>query len=54
MDLILAWILASISPQKEWLGSGTAAQVESLSLEVFRDCGDVALRDVVVGMVGVG
>jgi len=34
--------------QKEWLGTGTAAQglVGSLSLEVFQNHGDVALRDV--------
>ena len=28
--------------------------VGSPSLEVFQNCGDVALRDVVMGMVGVG
>ena len=28
--------------------------VQSLSLEVFRSCGDVALRDVVNGHGGVG
>ena len=26
----------------------------SLSLEVFKNCGDVAQRDIVMGMVGVG
>ena len=28
--------------------------VESLPLEVFKKCGDVELRDVAVGMVGMG
>ena len=28
--------------------------VQSLSMEVFKDCGDVALRDVVSGHGGVG
>ena len=28
--------------------------VESLSLEVFKNCGDVALRDVVTGHGGMG
>jgi len=55
----MGWILGNISSQKEWLGTGTAAQgvVESPSLEVFMNHGDVALRDVVmntVGWVGVG
>ena len=28
--------------------------LKSPSLEVLKNCGDVALRDVVIGMVGVG
>jgi len=45
------WILGNISPQKEGWCSGTAAQevVGSLSLGVFENHGDVALRDVVSG-----
>ena len=39
------WILGDVSPPKEQSGAGTAAQVESPSLEVFQNCGDVALRD---------
>ena len=39
-----------------FLVTGTAAQgvVESLSLEVFKNCRDVALRDVVSGHGGDG
>jgi len=39
-----------------WLCSGTAAQgvVESPSLEVVKNCRDVALRDVVSGHGGMG
>lgn len=33
------------------LAQAALGVVESLSLEVFKDCGDVALRDVVMGMV---
>jgi len=48
------WLLGKTSCPKQWQCIGTAAQgvVESPSLEVFRDHGDVALRDVVMGMVG--
>ena len=41
---------------EECSGSGTTAQGrgESPSLEVFRNCGDVALRDMVIGHGGDG
>ena len=50
------WILGNISSPKEWCCSGTAAQgvVGSLSMEVFQNCGGVALRDMVMGTVGWG
>ena len=50
------WILGRISSLKEWSGSGTAAQgvVGSPSMEVFKNHGDVAPRDVVSGHGGVG
>jgi len=46
--------LGKISSQKEWCCSGTAAQrgVGSPSLEVFQSRRDVALGEVVMGMVG--
>ena len=49
------WILGNIPSQKEWSGSGTAAQgvLGSPSLEVFQSRGDAALRDV-LRVVGVG
>ena len=52
-------LLGKVSPEKEWCCSGTAAQgmVGSPSLEVFQSHGDVAVRDVVMGVggrVGVG
>ena len=48
------WLLGNNSSPKEWCCSGTAARgvVGSASLEVLQNCGDVALRDVVMGMVG--
>ena len=50
------WILGEISSLKEWSGIGTAAQgvLESLSLEVVKSHGDVALRDMVSGHGGMG
>ena len=47
------WEPGRISSQKEWCCSGTAAQgvVGSPSLEVLQNCGDVVLRDVVMGTV---
>ena len=50
------WLLVKNSPLKEWLGIGTAAQgvVESLSLEVFMNRGDVAPGDTVSGHGGGG
>jgi len=47
------WIRGNISSPEEQCCSGTAAQGGgggSLSLVVFKECGDVALRD--VGMMG--
>ena len=48
------WLLGKISSQKEQLCTGTAVQGvwESPSLEVLKNCGDVALRDVVMGTIG--
>ena len=45
------WTLGNISSPKEWRCSGTAAQrvVESPTLNVFQNGGDVALRNVVIG-----
>ena len=45
------WVLGKISSPKEWSSIGTAAQrvMESPSLEVFQNHGDVALGDVVSG-----
>jgi len=45
------WMLGAISSPEEQPGAGTAARgvVGSPSLEVFQNCGDVALRDVVSG-----
>lgn len=50
------WTLGKIPSLKEWSGTGTAAQgmVESPSMEIFKNCGDVALRDVVSGYGGMG
>ena len=50
------WMLGAISSPREQPGAGTAAQgvVGSPSLEVFQNCGDVALRDVVSGHGGDG
>ena len=50
------WILGEISSLKERSGTGTAAQgvVESPSLEVFQNCGDVALKGRVSGHGGDG
>jgi len=48
----LGWISENISSQKEWWWIGTGCPgrlVVSLSLEVFSDHGDVALRDVISG-----
>ena len=44
-------MLGKISSPKEWSSIGTAAQrvVESPSLEVFQNHGDVALRDTASG-----
>ena len=49
-------MLGTISSQKEQCCSGTAAHGGggSPSLEVFKSHRDVALRDVVRGVVGVG
>lgn len=38
------WVLGTISSQKEWHGLPRAV-VESLSLQVFWNCGVVTLRD---------
>ena len=38
--------MSSLSAAREVMGP--------LTLEVFKNCGDVALRDVVMGTVGVG
>jgi len=48
--------LGTISSQKEWSGSGTAAQrvVGVPSLEVSQNLGDVTMRDVGSGHGGVG
>jgi len=48
-------ILRKISTQKEWSSVGTAAREvgESPSLEMFKNCGDVALRDMGCGHSGV-
>jgi len=46
------WILGKISSLKEWSGTGMGLPgeaVESLSLEVFKERGDVVVRDVVSG-----
>ena len=50
------WMLGNIYSPKEQQGTGTAAHrvMESPSLEVFQNHGDVALRDVVSGHGGVG
>jgi len=52
----LKWIIHTQQSfsQEEWCSTGTAAQgvVGSLSLKVFHNCGGVALRDMVGGMVG--
>ena len=50
------WILEKGSFHEESCCSGTAAQGGdvSLSLEVIKSCGDVALRDVVIGHGGGG
>jgi len=49
-------MLGNIYSPKEQQGTGTAAHrvMESPSLEVFQNHGDVALRDVVSGHGGVG
>ena len=49
------WVLGEMSSLEEQCCSGTAAQgaVESLSMEVIKKSGDVALRDK-VGWDGVG
>jgi len=48
-----AWILGKNDSQKHWCRAAQGL-VGSASLEVLQNCGDVALRDVVMGMVGVG
>jgi len=49
-------VLGDIPSPKEQSGTGTAAQgvVGSRSLDVFHNCGEVALRDVVSGHGGMG
>lgn len=51
--VLIRWVISS---WKEWWCSGRAAQgvVESVSLEVLKSSGDVALGDVVTGCDGSG
>ena len=46
------WILGKFSSQKELWNSLPREMVESPSLEVFKNHGNVALRDMVSGLVG--